>query len=216
MNAAPATDRPYTPRELAADAAIHGLGVLFAVIAGPILIAMAAARGEAPAVVAVSIYAVALLAVFVFSAFYNFVSAPRWRESLRRLDHSAIYFKIAGSYTPFAAVSLAGGVGQALLIAVWAVAGVGMALKLAAPRRFEAASVPVYLGLGWAFVWVGADARAALAPEALALLVAGGLLYSLGVGFHLWRRLPYQNAIWHLFVLGGTACIYAAIAVEIA
>ena len=216
MSAAPLPVRPYTRPELVADAAIHGLGVLFAVIAGPILIAVAASRGEAPALVAVSIYAVALLAVFMFSAFYNFISAPRWREALRRLDHSAIYFKIAGSYTPFAAVSLAGGVGQALLVAVWGVAGVGMALKLAAPRRFEAASLPIYLGLGWAFVWVGAEARASLAPEALSLLVAGGVLYSVGVGFHLWRRLPYQNAIWHLFVLAGTACIYAAIAIEIA
>ena len=199
-----------------ADAAVHAVGVAFAVIAGPALIYVVASGGDWPRLASVSVYAATLMAMFVFSACYNLIAAPRWRETLRRLDHSAIYFKIAGSYTPFAAVSLAGGAGKGLLIAVWAVAGLGVLLKLVAPRRFEAASIPIYLGLGWAFVWVGGEASARLDPAALWLLVAGGALYSVGVLFHLWTGLRYQNAIWHVFVLAGTACIYAAIAVEIA
>jgi hemolysin III len=206
---------PYTPAERRADAVVHALGLLFAAIGGPALIAIAALRGEPAVVVAVAVYVATLMATVSLSAAYNLNRSERWREPLRRLDHGAIYLKIAGTYTPFAALSLPWAVGGWLLAAVWAVAGVGVALKLAAPRRFEVASIPLYLALGWAGVWVWADITDAISPPALTLLGAGGVLYTAGVAFHLWERLPFHNAIWHLHVLIATALMFAAVAAEV-
>jgi hemolysin III len=208
--------RVYSRGELRADAAIHAAGLIFAALGGPVLIVAAAARGEAAAVAATSVYVATMLAMFAASALYNHAPAPRWRETFRRLDHGAIYLKIAGAYTPFAAVPLAAGPGKGLLLAVWAVAGAGCAAKLMGLRRLEALSIPLYLGLGWALVWVWDDATRLISAPALQLLAVGGGLYTAGVAFHLWERLPFQNAIWHLHVLLATVCMYAAVAVEIA
>ena len=155
------------------------------------------------------------MATIGLSAAYHLNRSPRWREPLRRLDHGAIYLKIAGTYTPFAALSLPWAVGGWLLTAVWTAAGLGVALKLAAPRRFEIASIPLYLALGWAGLWVWADVTRAISPPALALLGGGGVLYTAGVAFHLWERLPFHNAIWHLHVLLATALMFAAVAIEV-
>ena len=209
--------RIYTRAEIAADAVVHAVGLAFAAIGAPAVIALAALRadGGAAVIAAVAVYAATLVAMFAFSAGYNLIQTPRWREVLRRLDHGTIYLKIAGAYTPFAAVPLATGSGPMLLLGVWTVAGIGFFVKLAAPRRFELASVFAYLALGWSFILVAREASAALSPEALTLLATGGGLYTVGVAFHLWDRLPFQNAIWHLHVLVATACIYAAVIVEV-
>ena len=204
----------YSKHEVAADAVIHGLGVGFALIGGPILIGLVAAKGEVGPIVAVSIYVATLVVMFSASALYHMIPALHWKEWLRRVDHSAIYLKIAGAYTPFAAVSLWGGVGKVLLIAVWAAALVGLALKILYPRRFEILSIVLYLSLGWAAVWVAGDVAASVETATIVLVVTAGAIYSLGVIFHLWRSLPFQNAIWHAMVLAATAVLYSAIAVE--
>lgn len=206
----------YSRPELAADAVIHALGVGFALIGGPILIGYVAFRGEAGTVAAISVYVATLIAMFSASAGYNLIPTVNWKEWLRRLDHSAIYLKIAGAYTPFAAVSLGGGVGKILLISVWAAALSGLALKVLYPRRFEILSIFLYLALGWAAVWVAGDIAASLKGATMTLILVAGGLYSVGVVFHLWTSLPFQNAIWHALVLAGTATIYAAMAVEFA
>jgi hemolysin III len=206
----------YSRAEIAADAAVHVAGIGFALVAGPVLIGLALARGETAGIAAAAVYVVSMLAMFGCSACYNLISMPSWTETLRRLDHAAIYLKIAGTYTPFAAMPLAAGPGKALLLAVWAVAGLGLLVKLLGLRRLDPFSIPVYLGLGWALVWVWDDASALLGRPTLWLLAAGGGLYTIGVIFHLWRRLPFQNAIWHLHVLAATACMYVAVAREIA
>ncbi|TVQ53566.1 MAG: hemolysin III family protein [Rhodobacteraceae bacterium] len=205
----------YSRGEIVADAVVHAVGVSFAAVAGPFLVARAAAAGDAATLAAVSVYAATMFATFALSACYNLLPAPRWREALRRLDHGAIYLKIAGTYTPFAAVSLAKSVGGALLVGVWTVAGIGFLVKIAAPRRFEAGSIALYLALGWAIVWVAREALEALSPAALTLLAAGGVLYTVGVAFHLWDALRFQNAIWHLHVLVASVCMYAAVVVEL-
>jgi hemolysin III len=210
-------ERPdYSRAEIAADAAVHVAGIAFALVAGPVLIGLAWARGETAALVGASVYVASMLAMFGCSACYNLITLPSWTETLRRLDHAAIYLKIAGTYTPFAAMPLAAGPGKALLLGVWAVAGFGLLVKLLGLRRLDPFSIPLYLGLGWAMVWVWDDVSALLAGPTLRLLAVGGALYTLGVVFHLWRRLPFQNAIWHLHVLAATACMYAAVAREIA
>ena len=204
----------YRRAEIAADAVIHALGVGFALIGGPILIGLVAAEGEAWPIVAISIYVATLIAMFTASAGYNLIPIDSWKGWLRRLDHSTIYLKIAGAYTPFAAISIGGFVGKALLATVWAVALLGLALKLLYPRRFEILSIVLYLALGWAAVFVAGDVARSVDSVALILVLIAGGLYSVGVIFHLWERLPFQNAIWHLMVLSATAVLYAAMTVE--
>ena len=222
------SDLPEIPKlrvpsraELMADATVHVIGVVGALLAVPVMVTLAAVWLDEPALIAaVAIYGVSLLAMFGFSAGYNLLAGLRRQggrliEVLRRLDHAAIYMKIAGTYTPYAV--LAGGpVGRWMLIGIWSGAVAGMIGKLAAPRRWERLSVVLYLGLGWAFVFAAGPVSAVLTTPTLVLIVTGGALYSVGVIFHLWHRLPYQNAIWHLFVLAATFVFYAAIIVQIA
>jgi hemolysin III len=204
----------YHRAEIAADAIVHALGVGFALIGGPILIGLVAAEGDIWPVVAISVYVATLIAMFTASASYNLIPIESWKGWLRRLDHSTIYLKIAGAYTPFAAISIGGFVGKTLLATVWIVALTGLALKLLYPRRFEILSIILYLALGWASVFVAGDVMKSLDSVALTLIVIAGGLYSLGIVFHLWEKLPFQNAIWHLMVLSATAVLYAAMAVE--
>lgn len=208
--------RGKTRPEIAADAAVHALGVGFGLIGGPILIGLVAARGEPGPLVAVSIYVVTLIAMLSLSATYNLLPFEGAKDWLRRLDHSTIYLKIAGAYTPFAAISVGGKVGAGLLAAVWAAAGIGIALKLFYPRRFDTLSIFLYLGMGWAAVAVADDVARSIDMSALILILVAGGLYSTGVIFHLWRRLPYQNAVWHVFVLSATVTLYGAVALEFA
>ena len=204
----------YHRAEIAADAIVHALGVGFALIGGPILIGLVAAEGDIWPVVAISVYVATLIAMFTASASYNLIPIESWKGWLRRLDHSTIYLKIAGAYTPFAAISIGGFVGKTLLATVWIVALTGLALKLLYPRRFEILSIILYLALGWAAVFVAGYVMKSLDSVALTLIVIAGGLYSLGIVFHLWEKLPFQNAIWHLMVLSATAVLYAAMAVE--
>ncbi|MEX2518097.1 MAG: hemolysin III family protein [Paracoccaceae bacterium] len=208
--------RIQTRQELAADAVVHALGVGFGLIGGPILIWLVAARGESGAIFAVSVYVATLIAMFSFSATYNLNRLERARDWLRRLDHSTIYLKIAGAYTPFAAIAVGGLVGDLLLAVVWAAAAVGILLKLAFPRRFEVLSLVLYLAMGWAAVVVAGDVAASVGYLTMILILIAGALYSSGVVFHLWERLPFQNAIWHVFVLAATAVLYGAVALEFA
>ena len=150
--------------------------------------------------------------LFACSAAYNLTWHPNWKEALRRLDHAAIFVMIAGSYTPFSLAVIGGTWGWALFAVVWAVAALGVALKLFLPRRFERAAIVLYLAQGWSVLVVVEPLAAALSTPALSLLVAGGAIYTLGVVFHLWRSLPYHNAIWHGFVLAGSVTHFIAIA----
>ncbi len=161
--------------------------------------------------VALALYGMGLLAMFGFSAGYNMVDRPDWKQILRRFDHAAIFLMIAGTYTPIMLIGVGGARGYALLALVWAVALMGVALKLAAPRRFERISVVLYLALGWSILAVMEPLISALSVPALVLIVIGGVVYSFGVAFLVWRRLPYHNAIWHGFVLVAAGCHYAAV-----
>ena len=208
--------KTYTRTEIAADAVVHGLGVLFALIGGPILIGFVAADGDGWTIAAISIYVATLIAMFSCSATYNLAPISRAKEWLRRLDHSTIYLKIAGAYTPFALISMSGGVGKLLLTVVWLSAAIGIFLKVIYPQRFELLSLALYLAMGWAAIVVADEVAASVEGATMILLLTAGALYSLGVVFHVWESLPYQNAIWHLFVLVATAVLYAAMAIEFA
>jgi hemolysin III len=207
-----AGSRPYTRAEYISDAIVHASGIGAALIGGPLLIMMAALWiGEAGVITAVAVYFATGLAMWSFSAAYNLLRRPAWVDRLRRMDQSAIYFKIAGTYTPFAALAA----GQAgFLAAIWTVAAIGAALILFT-RRAAWVAIPLYLGLGWAGAVWGGPLVSDLSPLGFWLLVAGGVTYSGGIAFLLWERLPFHNTIWHVFVFLGSLACYAAIAAEL-
>ena len=212
--------RVYSTAELWADTTVHLVGVIGALLAVPVMITLAAVWHEEGALIAaVAIYGASLLAMLGFSASYNLaniqLSGGRWLEALRRLDHAAIYVKIAGTYTPYAVIA-GGPLGRWMLIGIWAGAILGTLGKLFAPHRWEKASIVLYLAMGWAFVLAAGPISASLTQATLILIIVGGCLYSVGVVFHLWHRLPFQNAIWHLFVLIASFVFYSAIIVQIA
>jgi hemolysin III len=214
----PATEFPrYTAAERQADAAVHAIGLALGLIA---CIAMGAAvqtrtlhfRG----VVALVLYGIGLMAMLACSALYNLAGDGPRKRLYRRLDHAAIFLMIAGTYTPFAGVVLGGAWGIGLLAVVWVAAAVGIAVELLGLGRHGSFSVAAYLLLGWAIVPALGPLSAAVSPAGLALLATGGILYSVGAAFHVWTSLPYQNVIWHGFVLAAAACHYAAVLCEVA
>lgn len=204
--------RPTARRERAADAVVHAAGSALGLAGCLALAAAAAPHADARRVAALAPYAAGLLSMLACSALYNLApdGAPH-KASLRRLDHAAIFAMIAGTYTPVALLAIGGVWGWGLLAGVWTGAGAGAALKLLGPGRLERLSVAAYLLLGWSGVVALRPLLDALAEPDLALLAAGGLLYSLGVVVHLWERLPYHDAIWHAFVLAAAGCHYAVV-----
>lgn len=202
----------YTRQEVLADGVVHGLGVLLGLIGAVALVAVALTEhlgwGER---ISVAVYATALVSMLAVSATYNLypVSPRKWL--LRRADHALIYLMIAGTYTPLVALVGTGPVAWGLLAFIWVVAAIGIAVKLLLPGRYDRVSIGLYLLLGWSGVFAYEAVIAALQPTALWLLAIGGLLYSVGVVFHVWRNLPFQNAIWHAFVLAAAACHYGTV-----
>jgi hemolysin III len=202
----------YTRREMLADGAIHVAGVALGV-AGAIGIVVIAALSPLAWTerAGVAIYAAGLVSMLGVSATYNMWPVSRRKWLLRRADHALIYLMIAGTYTPLVALVGHGVPAWGLLGTVWLVAAIGIALKLALPGRYDRAAIGLYLTLGWSGVVAYDAVLGRLSPDALWFLAIGGLLYSVGVVFHVWRTLPYQNAIWHAFVLAATACHYGAV-----
>ncbi len=209
------TSRIYSPSEWWSDAAIHALGIIAALVAVPVLITLAASwSGDASTVAAATVYGACLLVLFIASAVNNMVASPKWRDMLRRIDRAAIYLKIAGTYTPLA-VMTSGNFGL-ILASIWGVALAGVSLVVVNPDRTKWLALALYLGLGWAGAVIGGPLFSQLSLAGLVLIAIGGGLYTLGVAFFLWQRLPFHNTIWHLMVLAATFVFYAAILVELA
>ena len=209
--AADAVGWHYDRAELIADGIVHVIGVILGLIAATTLVVLTAVYATALDIVAVSIYVAGLLAMLVLSASYNLWPVSRTKWLLRRFDHSAIYILIAATYTPIIMELKDSVFAIALLVGVWCVAIFGIVLKLGWPGRFDRVSVGLYLALGWSGIMLYDSVVTALPKMALWFVLAGGALYSLGVIFHAWRRLRFQNAIWHCFVLLGAACHYTAV-----
>jgi hemolysin III len=205
-------NRTYTSSERMTDGIIHIVGVSTGLIAVITMLVIAIPSLPALSIVSLVIYGVAMVAMFSFSAAYHLIRVPRWKDTLRRLDQAAIFLKIAGTYTPFALIKLGGASGLALLSSVWTIALFGAAAKLMLSTRWDRLAIFLYLMLGWAGLFVWQSLAASISLTTLVLLVIGGVLYSVGVIFHIWQSLPHQNAIWHLFVLVGTGFHFAAVA----
>jgi hemolysin III len=200
----------YTEAEVFADRCVHAVGVTAGFIAAITLVIVALKQLPTDAATAVVIYALGMLAMFCFSAAYNLSRGPK-RWLLRRCDHAAIFIKIAATYTPFAIAKMGGTEGVVLLAVVWGIALAGAAAKLIAPHRIASVSTLIYLAQGWTCIFTMQPLLAALSPTAMVLLLAGGVLYSVGAVFHLSERIAYHNAIWHGFVLAAAVCHYIAV-----
>jgi len=202
--------RAYTAAERIADGSVHILGVAASLVAATALM-IAALKLPPASIVSLAIYGLGLIAVFACSAAYHLATEARLKAILRRFDHAAIYVKIAGTYTPFAMVKMGDAAGLALLAAVWTITAFGATAKLLWPGRLERTSYVLYLAQGWVIVAAFGPFASAVSGRVLVLLAAGGVIYTLGIIFHLWERLPYHNAIWHGFVVAASACHFAAI-----
>jgi len=204
----------YSRAERISDGVVHVLGLFLALIAVPILIVMTMHyRADPDAVMGASIYGMTLILMLSFSALYNMVVSDRWSEVLRRLDHSGIYVKIAGTYTPF--LLLSGAQAPGLMIGLWSSATLGSVLKMVDPHRFRWIGLVLYLGMGWAAVWSGHALLDELPPSVFALMIAGGVVYTAGVIFYLSDWMPYHNTIWHVFVLAGSVLFFAAVSLRV-
>lgn len=200
-----------TRGEEIANSVTHGLGLVLSIAGLAVLVVLAALRGTAWHIVSCAVYGATLVMLYAASTLYHGVRGPRVKRVLKILDHSAIYLLIAGTYTPFTLVTLRGAWGWSLFGVVWGLALVGILWKIWFVDHFAVVSTTVYLLMGWLAV-IAAKPLLALVPAGgLALIVAGGLCYTAGVGFFAWRRLPYHHTVWHLFVMAGSACHFVAV-----
>ena len=202
--------RPYDGAELIADAVMHVTGVAFALV-GLVWLIFEARNLVVFQSMAVWIYGAALVAMFGISAAYNMWPIGSAKMWLRRFDHSAIYVFIAATYTPFIAQAERSALSISLLMTIWTVTSIGVTLKLGFPGRFERLSIVLCLALGWSGLLGYNAVFSPLPVSTLCLIISGGVLYSVGVVFHLWDRLRFQNAIWHAFVFAAAAFQFFAV-----
>ena len=203
--------RAWTVGEEVAHAVTHGIGLAAAIAGLVVLVVFAAATRDPWRITACAVYASTLVLLYGASTLYHALSATRARGVFRVLDHSAIFLLIAGTYTPFALVSLRGPWGWTLFGIVWGLAALGIVAKAVFGTRWPILSTVIYVGMGWVVVVAVKPLLASVPPGAIAWLVAGGIAYTGGVVFYAWTRLRYSHAIWHVFVLAGSVCHYVAV-----
>lgn len=200
-----------TPGEELANAVTHGLGIAFSVAGLATIVTYASRRGDAWCVTATAIFGATLVLLYTASTVYHSFRDEALKRLLRKFDHASIFLLIAGTYTPFLLVNLRGPWGWSLFGVIWGLAMAGVTMKFWFTGRFRTISTLLYLAMGWLIVIATRPMLAAVAPMGLWLLLAGGLCYSAGTVFYLWKRLRYHHAVWHLFVLGGSACHFGAV-----
>ena len=202
----------YSFAEEVANSITHGIGFIFGIV-GLVLLLNQAVHSQAgiTAIASYSLYGGSMILLFLASTLYHAIPHPRAKYWLKKLDHCAIYILIAGTYTPFLLVGLKSPLAHGLMVVIWSLALIGVLFKLAFIHHFEALSVIAYLLMGWLSLIVVYQLAITLSPGSVWLLAAGGIIYSLGVIFYASKRIPYNHAIWHGFVLGGSICHFLAI-----
>ncbi len=202
--------KTYSPGEEIANSITHGVGIVLGIIGLAVLTAFASVYGSVRHIVGVSVFGAAMIVMYTASTLYHSITHPRAKQILRVFDHAAIFVLIAGTYTPFTLVTLKGPLGWVLFGVVWGLAALGIVMQIVSLERLSFLSLFLYLGMGWAVIFAIKPLLAALPTGGLTLLVLGGLAYTAGVIFYVWRK-PYFHAIWHGFVLTGTAFHFFAI-----
>ncbi|HHF0485789.1 TPA: hemolysin III family protein [Vibrio antiquarius] len=202
----------YSQREELANTITHGIGMIFGIV-GLILLLIKAIDQQADTLTLASmaVYGASIIVLFLASTLYHAIPHPNAKRWLKTFDHCAIYLLIAGSYTPFLLVSLRTPLAFGLMIVIWTIALLGIIMKVAFVYRFKKLSLITYLVMGWLSLIVIYQLAINLDIGGLTLLAAGGIVYSLGVIFYVAKRIPFNHAIWHGFVLAGCVCHFFAI-----
>jgi hemolysin III len=201
-----------TPKEELANSLTHGFALLLSIVGLVNLVIQASLHGTAIHLVTVNIFCASMIFLFASSTVYHAVFHPKLKHVCRIVDHSNIYILIAGTYTPVTLLVLPGAWGWSLFGVVWGLALVGVVFKLFFTGRFDKVSTGIYLGMGWLAIVAAKPMWDNMQPGGLALMVAGGLAYSIGVIFYRWDKLPFHHAVWHVFVFLGAACHFFMIA----
>ncbi|MET0116311.1 MAG: hemolysin III family protein [Sedimenticola sp.] len=201
----------YSLGEEIAHTITHGVGALLSIAGLAILVAFSTLYGDVWHITSCSIYGATLILLYTSSTLYHGIPLPRAKRILRQIDHAAIFVLIAGTYTPFTLVNLRGGWGWTLFGLVWGIAIAGVVMELVMRKRYRRLSIALYLGLGWLVVIAIEPMLSRVDTGGLVLLLVGGLCYSLGVIFYVWRSLAYHHAVWHLFVLAGSIFHFFAV-----
>ena len=201
----------YSFGEEVANSVTHGVGWLLSVCGLAILVTLAATTGGTLRVVSCAVFGATLVLLYAASTLYHALPSERAKDVFRVLDHSAIFLLIAGTYTPLSLVAVGGSWGWSLFGAIWSLAAFGVLLNTVAHGRWRWLSITLYVVMGWLVVVAIKPLVAAIEPGVLVMIVAGGLAYTLGLVFYGWNRLPYNHAVWHLFVLTGSVLHYLAI-----
>lgn len=203
--------RELSAGEEIANSITHGIGALLSIVALVVLIVVAGQHGDIWHLVSFSIYGSTLVLLYLSSTLYHSFTSPRLKNLFARFDHISIFLLIAGTYTPILLTSIRGIWGWSLFCIIWGLALVGAVIRSIYLHRFRKLMVAVYLLMGWMFVLAGKQIYLNLPSISIKFLVLGGIAYSVGVIFYLWRKLPYGHGIWHLFVLAGSVLHFFAI-----
>jgi len=201
----------YSPAEEWANSLTHGLGLVLAITGLVFLVLFACWYGTARHIVSAAIYGTTLVLLYLASTLYHAIQQVRAKQILRIFDHAAILLLIAGTYTPYTLISLQGAWGWSLFGVIWGLALVGLILELTRLRRLRGVLIGLYIVMGWTVVVATKPMLAHVTPTGLWLLLAGGLCYTGGLGFYLWRKLPFHHALWHLCVLAGSTLHYFSV-----
>jgi hemolysin III len=201
--------------EEVANTVTHGFGLFLSIVGFVFLVFMASVKGDVWHIASSIVYGLSLVVLYAASTFYHGATSPKLKPVLQIVDHCCIYLLIAGSYTPFTLIVLRGSFGYSLFFFAWTFALAGILLKVFFGKRFPVVSVFSYLLMGWVGVFAVEPLLAALGFVPIALVVAGGISYSLGVIFFAWKRIQHHHAIWHVFVLAGSIFHYLAIAIYV-
>ena len=201
----------YTLREEIANSVTHGIGTALSAAGLIALIILALLYGDVYSVVGFTVFGASLLLLYLASTLYHAIQHRPAKRVLRKFDHAAVYLLIAGTYTPFLLISLRGTIGVPLLAVVWGMAALGVLWKIFFTGRYEVLATIVYILMGWSCIFALRQMVANVPPMGVIMLFAGGIVYTVGVLFYALEKIPYNHAVWHLFVLGGSACHFAAV-----
>jgi hemolysin III len=201
----------FTVGEEIANAVIHGIGALLSIAALVLLVVFSAINGQPWSIFSSVIYGSSLIILYLSSTLYHSFQRKKMKDLFEIFDHSAIYILIAGTYTPFALITLSGRLGWIIFSVVWVLAAIGIIFKIFFVKRFRILSTILYIAMGWLVVFAMEPLVTNLDFWGVFWLVIGGILYTVGTIFYVWRKIPYHHALWHLIVLAGSICHFFSV-----
>lgn len=212
MNTITTSFRPYSLKEEIWSSIIHGIGIVFSIAALVLLVTLSSIRSDVWAIVSTAIFGTSMIVLYTASTLYHAFPNPEIKKKLKKFDHISIYYLIAGSYTPFLLVSMRGIAGWTIFGIIWGLALLGTILKLFTQGSgTKIWSISLYLIMGWMIIFASKILFARLPVTGLVFLVLGGLFYTLGIFFYVWKSRQYTHAVWHFFVLSGTVMHFFAV-----